>query len=158
MYDTKVRHALSQSEVSIPDAVDEAMWNLFLAIGDMWLLEDDPNPYRLRFRTFMANRIALQPLYTGYYLAATNMIADLTEQADANAAYQLIFFGRNDQNLTVNPTLLLAVQQFVAYEFIARRLAFGSFAAWGAINYRGYIGGANIPGQPVPYRTAKDLK
>jgi hypothetical protein len=158
MYQAKVRHPLSPTAPTIPEAVDEAMWNLFVAIGDLWMLTDDPAPYRLRFRTFMDNRIAIQPLYEGYYLAATTMIADLTAQADAPSAYLLIYFNQNPKGLTVNPTLLQAVQQFVAGEFIAIRLALGSFANFGALNYRGYIGGANIPGEPAPYRTAKDLK
>ena len=158
MYDNKVRHPLAPAVPAVEAPVGEAMWNLFVAIGDMWMLTDDPAPYRLRFRTFMENRIALQPLYAGYYLAAANMIADLTAQADAFSAYLLIYFGQNPNNLTVNPTLLEAVQQFVAYEFIAFRLSLGSFAEFGAINYRGYIGGANIPGEPAPYRTAKDLE
>jgi hypothetical protein len=158
MYDNKVRHPLAPPAPSVEKRVGDAMWELFVAVGDMWMLTDDPEPYRLRFRTFMENRIALQPLYEGYYLAAANMIADLTGQADATSAYLLIYFNQNPKGLTVNPTLLQAVQQFVAFEFINLRLSLGSFAEFGAINYRGYIGGANIPGEPAPYRTAKGLK
>jgi len=133
------------------------MWDLFLAIGEMWLLTDDPQQYRLRFRTFLENRIALNPLYAGYYLATATFIADLIQQANADAAWQLIFFNRNPLNLEFSPTLLQAVQQHVAYEFISRRVALGSFANFGATAYQGYIAGANLPDQPAPYRTAEGL-
>jgi hypothetical protein len=158
MYESKARHPLSPPTPDpLPHAVYEAMWDLFLAIGELWLLTDDPRPYRLRFRTFLENRIALSPLYAGYYLAAAAMIADLTEQADANAAYQLLFFNRNPQNLQVNPELLQAVLQHVGFEFIARRMALGSFVNFGAKAYQGYMAGANLPDQPAPYRTAEGL-
>jgi hypothetical protein len=42
-----------------------------------------------------------------------------------------------------------------ANEFVAFRLAVGGFAAFGATNYRGFFGGANIAGQPVPYRVGE---
>jgi hypothetical protein len=159
MYQTKEQHPLSPpAPEPLPQPVYEAMWSLFLAIGVLWELKDDPKPYRLRFRTFLENRILLNPLYAGYYLAAALMIADLTQQADAAAAYELIFHGRNPRNLTVSPDLLQAVQQHVAFEFILRRLAFGSFADFGAKAYIGYMAGANLPGQPAPYRTAEGLK
>lgn len=159
MYESKARHPLSPPTPDpLPPATYEAMWDLFVAIGEMWLLTDDPRPYRLRFRTFLENRIALSPLYAGYYLAAATFIAEVTEQADANAAYQLIFFNRNPQNLEYSPDMLIAVQQHVAYEFIARRMALGSFADFGAEAYQGYMAGANLPGQPAPYRTAEGLK
>ena len=157
MYQAKVRHPLSPPAASLKDDVDEAMWRLFKAIGDMWLFNDDPEPYRLRFRALMENRIAVDPLYAGYYAAAAAMIADLTAQKDANAAYMLIYFGEN-QGLTFDPNMLAAVQQNVSNELIAMRLSLGTFRQFGALNYRGYFGGANLPGEPPPYRKAKGLK
>ena len=158
LFQAKVRHPLSPAAPSLADDVDEAMWSLFKAIGDMWLLKEDPEPYRLRFRTFMENRIAFDPMYVGYYASAAGLIAALTAQKDATAAYLLIYFDQNDNGLTFDPNILDLVQTKVSNEFIAMRLALGSFRAWGARNYRTYIGGANIPGEPAPYRTAKDLK
>jgi hypothetical protein len=158
MYDSKARHPLSPPTPDpLPHAVYEAMWDLFLSIGEMWLLTDDPSQYRLRFRTFLENRIALSPLYAGYYLAATGMIASLTEQGGAFAAYQLIFFNRNPDDLQFNQDLMQAVRQHVAFEFIYRRVALGSFANFGATAYQGYMAGANLPDQPAPYRTAEGL-
>ena len=158
MFEGKARHPLSPPTPDpLPQAVYESMWELFVAIGNMWLLTDDPKPYRLRFRTFLENRIALDPLYAGYYREAARLIAELIAQADANAAWQLIYFNRNPQNLAYSPTILQAVQEHVANEFIARRMALGSFANFGAIAYQGYIAGANLPDQPPPYRTAEGL-
>ena len=158
MYESKAQHPLSPPAPDpLPRPVYEAMWDLFVAIGEMWRLTDDPLQYRLRFRTFLENRISLNPLYAGYYLAAATLIANLTEQADAKAAYGLIFFNRNPgDKLEYNPDLLAAVQQNVSNEFIERRMALGSFANFGAKAYQGYMAGANLPGQPAPYRTAEE--
>jgi hypothetical protein len=158
MYESKARHPLSPPTPDpLSQPVYEAMWDLFLAIGELWLLTDDPHQYRLRFRTFLENRIALNPLYAAYYFAAATLIADLTAQANAFAAYQLIFFNRNPQNLEFDPELMQAVREHVAFELIARRMALGSFVNFGAVAYMGYMAGANLPDQPTPYRTAEGL-
>jgi hypothetical protein len=135
------------------------MWDLFLAIGALWQLTDDPRQYRLRFRTFLENRIALNPLYSAYYYAAATLIADLAAQphGSARAAYELIFFNRNPQGLEFDPELMQEVRVHVAFEFIARRIALGSFVNFGAVAYQGYMAGANLPDQPTPYRTAEGL-
>jgi hypothetical protein len=158
MYDPKARHPLSPPTPDpLPQAVYESMWDLFVGIGDMWLLTDDPQPYRLRFRTFLENRIALDPLYAAYYLAAATMIAELSQETDRNNVYLLIFFGQNPAGLTYDTDLMDAVRKHVAFEFVARRMALGSFADFGAKAYMGYIAGANLPGRPAPYRTAEGL-
>ena len=158
MFQTKVRHPLSPSQPSLAGDVEEALWKLFVAIGPAWKLPDDPNPYRLRFRTFLENRIALNPLYAAYYAAMAAMIAELTAQRGEQATYDLIFFGPGDGTLTVDDEFFTALLQHVSFEFISFRLALGSFRAFGAINYRGYFGGANLAGEPAPYRTAEGLK
>jgi hypothetical protein len=153
----KVRHALSPAANDLPEEVDEAMWGLFAAINDLWeFVDDPPDPYRLRFRTFMDNRITLDPLYAGYYLAATSLIASIAEQKDVQAAYHLIYFGQ-DQGLAYPKPVLDAVQTHVSNEFIAMRLAYGGFLQFGALNFQSYFGGANIPGEPPPYRKAEGL-
>jgi hypothetical protein len=158
MYESKARHPLSPPTPDpLSHAVYESMWELFLAIGELWQLTDDPRPYRLRFRTFLENRIALNPLYSAYYYAAATLIADLAAQANALAAYELIFFNRNPKNLEFDPELMQEVRVHVAFEFIARRMALGSFVNFGAVAYMGYMAGANLPDQPAPYRTAEGL-
>ena len=158
MYESKARHPLSPPTPDpLSQAVYESMWELFLAIGGLWQLTDDPRPYRLRFRTFLENRIALNPLYSAYYYAAATLIADLAAQANALAAYELIFFNSNPKGLQFDPELMQEVRVHVAFEFIARRIALGSFKNFGAVAYQGYMAGANLPDQPVPYRTAEGL-
>jgi hypothetical protein len=158
MYDSKARHPLSPPTPDpLPQLVYESMWDLFVAIGDLWQLTDDPKQYRLRFRTFLENRIALDPLYAAYYLGAATMIAELAAQADVNAAYVLIFFNRNPQNLEFSEDMMTVVRDHVAFEFISRRAALGSFANFGAKATQGYMAGANLPDQPAPYRTAEGL-
>lgn len=158
MYEARIEHPLISRLPALTDDVEEAMWNLFVAIGTTWQFTDDPNPYRLRFRTFMHNRIAVEPLYVLYYIAAADLIADLTRQKDAAAAYNLIFFGQNPDGLTYDQDLFQLVLDHVSFEFIAFRLSVGSFRAFGARNYPGYFGGANLAGEPVPYRPAEGLK
>ncbi len=47
-------------------------------------------------------------------------------------------------------------RQYVSNELIALQLSLGGFLRWGAINYPGYFGGANVPGMPAPYRTMEE--
>ena len=77
----------------------------------------------------------------------------LVSQYGAKAYEQL--FTQKPRSAPAAPpqTEMEFVQQYVANEFIGLRLALGSFKSFGAINYCGYFGGANIVGQPVPYRT-----
>jgi hypothetical protein len=153
MYQARVSNVVIPSESVLPAAVEKAMWNLFVAIGDFWKLGDDPEPYRLRFEAFMANRIGINPMYRDFYVVAKTVIDQLITE-HGQAAYEVLFTQKPRIAPTAPPqTQLEFVQQYVANEFIGFRLALGSFKAFGAINYCGYFGGANIAGQPIPYRT-----
>jgi hypothetical protein len=131
------------------------MWALFLAIGAFWSLTDDTTGYRGRLQAFMSNRISLDVGYLGYYALATDVIDALIAEAPSpEKAYERLFTskpsgGEEDSDLG-------AVKAKVVDEFIVWRLALGGFRDFGALNYRGYIGGANIAGEPVPYRTRND--
>jgi hypothetical protein len=153
MYQARVSNVLIPSESTVSAEVDEAMWKLFVAIGEFWNLEDDPGPYRLRLRAFMANRISINPIYRDFYIVAKTVIDKLISEYGAKAYEQL--FTQKPRSAPAAPpqTEMEFVQQYVANEFIGLRLALGSFKTFGAINYCGYFGGANIAGQPVPYRT-----
>jgi hypothetical protein len=154
VYQSKAVHPLSVDAAVTPPDVEATLWALFVTIGDYWQLPDDPLPYRLRFRTFLANRVDVNPLYTAYYASANKIINELTATIGSTRAFQTIFTAKSHQSPAGPPTTELEItQQFVANEFIAFRLSLGSFKAFGAVNYCGYMGGANIPGEPVPYRT-----
>jgi hypothetical protein len=153
MYQARVSNIVVPTESTVPADVDEAMWKVFVAIGDFWKLGDDPEPYRLRLREFMANRINMSPMYRDFYVVAKTVVDGLIGQYGA-AAYEQLFTQKPRIAPAAPPqTPLEFVQQYVANEFIGLRLALGSFKTFGAINYCGYFGGANIEGQPVPYRT-----
>jgi len=153
MYQARVSNVVIPSESIVTPDVDEAMWQLFVAVGDFWKLGDDPGAYRLRLRAFMSNRIRVNPIYRDFYVIAKGVIEGLLAQYGA-AAYEQLFTQKPRITPTAPPqTPLEFVQQYVANEFIGLRLALGSFKTFGAINYCGYFGGANIQGQPVPYRT-----
>jgi hypothetical protein len=101
----------------------------------------------------MANRIIINPMYRDFYVVTKGVIDGLIAQYGAKA-YEQLFTQKPRIAPTAPPqTQLEFAQQYVANEFIGLRLALGSFKAFGAINYCGYFGGANIVGQPVPYRT-----
>jgi hypothetical protein len=159
MYEAKIQHPLSPPLPTLPEKIEKAMWDLFVAIGPAWEFDDDVESYRLRFHVFLQNRLAIYPFYAAYYEAMANFIADLASQKNLKAAYDLIFFGNNPYDLEYSQELLLSVlQKHVSFEFINFRLACGSFRVWGAINYIDYFGGANLKDEPAPYRTAKGLK
>lgn len=153
MYQTKAVHPLSPPPGSLPPAVRNTLWSLFVAIGDHWALADDAAAYELRFLTFLQNRIDIDPLYAGYYRDGATLLDDLVAAHGAQRAYDKLFADKPriaPAGLPATP--LEALQRFVANEFIALRLALGGFKTFGAINYCGYFGGANIAGEPVPYR------
>jgi hypothetical protein len=58
MYQARVSNIVIPSEAIVAPDVDEAMWQLFVAVGDFWKLDDDPEPYPLCLRAFMASRRA----------------------------------------------------------------------------------------------------
>lgn len=154
MYQSKVVHPLSDQVPAPAPDTESVLWELFSAIGTFWQLPDDPLPYRLRFRVFLANRIDLNPLYGPYYATATKVINELIADKGATVAFETIFSSKSRQLPAPPPTTELEItQQYVANELVALRLALGSFQAFGAVNYCGYMGGANILGEPVPYRT-----
>lgn len=153
MYQARAKHPLSPTVPPRQDQVEQAMWDLLVAIGEFWKLGDDPEPYRQRFLSFMANRIELNPLYRDYYAKAASLIADLASDGGVNAAYETIFTKKVKPLPAAPASELDLVQRTVSNEFIALRLALGSFQSFGAVNYCGFFGGANLPGRSAPYRT-----
>lgn len=154
MYQQRTRHPLSPLVPIESTEVEDAMWELFVAVGTFWRLTDDPAGYRGRFKTFMENRISLNPLYTTFYAAAKKLIDELAASQGVAGAYATVFASKDRRTPTGTPESELEfIQYYVANEFVALRLALGGFKDFGALNYCGYFGGANIPGAPVPYRT-----
>ncbi|WP_404294256.1 hypothetical protein ACD578_28645 (plasmid) [Microvirga sp. RSM25] len=153
MYQSKAIHALSRTKEPLPQAVIDTLWPLFIEIGYHWSLGDDPANYHLRFLTFIENRIEVDPLYEGYYRDGARYIDELVLEIGRAAAFNRIL--ANKPRIApsgVPATMLEVLQRFVANEFIALRLALGGFKAFGAVNYCGYFGGANIENEPTPYR------
>lgn len=151
MYKTKVVHTLVAGLPAPPSDVMQPLWDLFIAIGDYWALGDDPKPYRSRLRVFMENRVAINPLYHGYYDVAAQVIVALLAAQGAPKAFETLFTTKlPDNGVPTSPTE--ATKRFVVNEFITMRLAFGGFRSFGAVNYNGWPGGANNPAEPVPYR------
>ncbi|MDE4618402.1 hypothetical protein [Sinorhizobium meliloti] len=153
MYQRRAMHPLSRSIKPLNPATIKSLWTIFVAIGDHWSLDDDPSTYRLRFETFLENRTKLNPVYQGYYVDGAAYFDGLLADIGSAAALERLFTQKPRVVQSGIPaTRLEAVQRFVVNEFISLRLALGGFRALGAINYRGYFGGANIEGEPTPYR------
>ncbi|TBA52709.1 hypothetical protein [Rhizobium ruizarguesonis] len=153
MYQRRAIHPLSKALPPLEHTTVDTLWDVFVAIGEQWALEDEPATYRLRFETFLENRINVSPIYRDYYIDGADFVADLITELGRGPAYNRLFTQKPRVAQSGIPaTRLEAVQRYVANEFISLRLALGGFKAFGAINYRGYIGGANIEGEPTPYR------
>jgi hypothetical protein len=155
MYQDRAHHPLSAPGDTVAADVRETMWRLFEQIGKFWGNAADSRPFESRLYSFMANRVALNPLYTQYYATAKTVIDQLVAERGESAAYEYLF---TDPLLNESPPVSPAalVRQLVSNEFIALQLALGGFLAFGATNYPGYFGGANVPGAPAPYRTMED--
>lgn len=159
MYQKTAKHPLSNEPSLLSDEPsllsDEtyvAMWQIFVHIGKFWQNMDDPTPYKLQLYSFMLNRINLRPIYSIYYISAQKVMAKLIAEKGEDKAYEFLFTDK-DAAKTPPETLIALTRQKVANEFMALQLSLGGFKAFGAENYCGYIGGANIPGQPAPYRS-----
>ena len=153
MYQRKVIHPLSERLPPLSSQTVDTLWDIFIAIGEQWALKDEASSYRLRFQTFLENRIDVSPVYRAYYIDGAAFVADLIVELGRTPAYARLFAQKPRVAQSGIPaTRLEAVQRYVANEFIALRLALGGFKSFGSINYRGYFGGANIEGEPTPYR------
>lgn len=155
MYQSRAAHLLTPQRRDETGGIDAALWALWVAIGEYWQLGDDPQKYRLRLRTFMDNRITINPLYDGYFAVARSVISELITQHGSPKGFEVLFQVRAGSGVPQSP--IEATKRFVVDEFIAIRLALGGFQNFGATNYCGYFGGANIAEEPVPYRTLHDL-
>lgn len=152
MYQTPAIHPLSEDLPPLPDEVFDVLWEIFSQIGQFWQNMLDPSPFRIQVYNFVINRINLRPIYRDYYASAPAVIKQLKDELGPVKAYEFLF---TDTAANVAPpqTPVAVVRQSIVNELIAFQLALGGFKALGAVNYLGYIGGANIPGQQVPYRT-----
>jgi hypothetical protein len=148
----KTVHPLSRTLAPTDSDTRAAMWQLFDQIGRFWCNVADSTPYRSRLYSFMDNRIDFDPLYKQYYATAQKVMADLIAQRGEGPAYEFLFTDAA-ANQTPPSTLLALTRQKVSNEFIALQLSLGGCLAFGATNYPGYFGGANVPGMPPPYRT-----
>jgi hypothetical protein len=158
MYQSRVNNDLTPGDPGLPADVEQTLWELFVSIGAFWELSPDCESHRSRFAGFLANRIRINPIYRDFYVVAKDVINEFKGQY-ADKAFEQLFTQKPRLVVPAPPqTRVEFVQQYVANEFIALHLALGGFKAFGAINYCGYFGGANIEGQPVPYRTSATQK
>jgi len=125
MYRAKAQHPLSDARSPLPEEVNEAMWRLFVAIGTFWETVADPTPFRSRLQSFMANRIALMPLYADYYAIAKRVIDDLVVECGSEAAAYERLFTSKDAAKSPPTTPLALTRQSVSNEFLTLQMALG---------------------------------
>jgi len=148
MYQRRARNVLSSPNPVVAAETEAAMWDLFVAIGEFWQLNENMAGYPLRLRAFMANRISLHPAYEGYYAVAARHITAEIAQLGRDEAYKKLF----TRETPPEGSAARVAKKQVSDELVELRLALGGFLAFGALNYNGYFGGANLP-DDVPYRT-----
>ncbi len=90
------------------------------------------------------------------------MFKDLVQAHGKEEAVRILFTKKDQRTVPqLIPRQLTAstdvdfVQVYVIDELIALYMALGGFRAFGAKNYCGYFGGANVPNEPIPYRPMK---
>jgi len=161
----QLEHPVSQALKPLEQETFDAMFELFSQIGIFWQNIADSKPYKSRLYAFMQNRIRLRPSYDDYYKIAHKTLTVLIAELGEEKAYQFLFTNTEINksqseiyDLPYKEKCLALTRQKVSNEFVAYQLALGGFKAFGAKNYLGYIGGAYIPDEPVPYRTAEEKK
>lgn len=161
MYQQNILHPSLEMTTALDATVYQAMFDIFKHIGLFWNNLENPQQYRTRLITFMDNRMSLRPEYRQHYQLAAITMQQLCEELGEQAAYEKLFTD-SDANCPHTNTPLAITRQKVSNEFITFQLNQGGFKAFGADgaskaeNAQGYISGAYIPSQPVPYRTADD--
>lgn len=155
MRQTQTRHPVCETQAPIDPDTAETMFELFKQIGVYWNNMKDAESCRSRLYTFMQNRINLRPIYRDYYIMARHTIKELIAEHGEQKAYEIIF---TDPLANQPPaeSRLAITRQKVSNEFVTLQLSLGGFKDFGAKNHLGYIGGAYIPGKPVPYRTSEE--
>jgi hypothetical protein len=151
-YLTSYKNASNVS--NIDDQLFESMYELFTQIGLFWKNTPEKHDLGTELFTFMMNRIDLSAIYLDEYRNAQFVITELIQEhgGDKDAAYSELF--TSPQGLEQPPKSKIArARQKVSNEFIAFQLSVGGFASFGGKNYPGYIAGAYIPDEQIPYRT-----
>ena len=163
-YDIPVSHAFTKEEVQIENELFASMWQLFVQIGIFWKngkfakVGVDPaieSSIQSQLLDFMNNRIEQDPAYIGEYRNAREVINELIDEYGLKKAYQTLFTRPVDPNSPPR-TAFERARVKVSNEFVLFQLSVGGFKSFGAKNYLGYFGGANIEGQAAPYRTYND--
>ena len=165
LYGMRMRASDHDCTIDREGPVFHAMFELFTQIGIFW--KNTPQQkdaatgkmidldLKSEVYAFMMNRIELNSFYAMEYLNAKEVLDEFKANASSvDEAYAAFF---TDPNGTQNPpkSRLSHARQYVSNELIALQLTLGGFAAFGAKNYPGFIGGAYIEGKPAPYRTPK---
>lgn len=155
MKEEQVVHPISKTLSTLESTTFEVLYELFENIGYFWGNIDDSKSFRIDLYVFIQNRINLYPIYQEYYKTACRTLHRMIEQYGKEETYKKIFTDPFANTPPVDSDLSI-VRQKVSNEFISLQLSLGGFKDFGAKNYCSYIGGANIPGSPAPYRTAEE--
>ncbi len=152
-------NAFEKADLAVSQELFDSMWELFIAIGDFWKngdfrdgdAGDNDTSYQSQLLSFMNNRIELDPVYLNEYEGAKVVIEELQDLYGTEGGYKELF--TQPVNPKIQPSTPFERARIkVSNEFVLFQLAMGGFEAFGAKNYPGYFGGANIKGK-TPYRT-----
>lgn len=130
----------------------DSMFEVFYQICVYWDNLKSPENHKDQLLSFMINRIRLRPEYFQYYqLAATTMSSRVKDLGVIEAYKDL--FTNPIYNQPHNNAPLAITRQKVSNEFIIFQSNQGGTNAFGPKNSLGYISGAYISGQSIPYRS-----
>ncbi|MCJ8274117.1 MAG: hypothetical protein MJK04_32545 [Psychrosphaera sp.] len=155
MYQTHLNHPSNQAAQPLDPAVYQSMFHLFEHICLFWQNLDNPKEYKSRLFVFMDNRMRLRPEYRQHYIVAKQTMDELIEMMGEQPAYELLFTDK-DAYQGDPDTPLAVTRQKVSNEFITFQISQGGFKTFGGENSLGYIGGAYIQDEPIPYRSFKE--
>lgn len=139
--------ALSDGEIA-------ALWEIVVEIGRAWRnVDDDSASLRSTFRELIHVRTSTAPSYVGEYVSAVAVLDELRREHGPDAFRHLFF------SVVVPPnrapeTRLEHAKRFVVDELIRMQVLSGGFKSFGAVNYKGYMGGSRFNEHP-PVRTGR---
>lgn len=126
----------------------ELLWRLFVEIGRCWgNVRWDSSNLKSSWLEMIEAKTTVAPSYTGEYVNACYVIAELLEIYGEKTAFSRLFFANN---LPPGPptTRLAHAKVYVVDEFITMQVMASGFKHFGGVNYAGYVKGSRYNLQP----------
>ncbi len=138
----------------VPTSVEMRLWRVVEQIGRAWEIQESTRrATQSQFRECVRLKAGESPSYLGEYESAVLVLDELEGMYGVPDAFDRLFFNHGIPEDDVE-SRLFHLKTFVVNELISVVVVSGGFRAFGARNYKGYIGGSRFRLEP-PYRTAR---